>query len=146
MSKLEAPVLGRLQRLADNYLAAWQAHDIPAILEHHTEDTVFTSVATGRNAAGRTSVAAAFGEIFAVWPDLSFEAKRIYLTPELIVVESTASGTQWTPLPLGDVVIPPNGRRVSFEVADIFPLRDGKIARKDSYLDAYGYIRAMRGS
>ena len=25
-------------------------------------------------------------------------------------------------------------------------LRDGKIARKDSYLDAYGYIRAMRGS
>ncbi len=134
----------RLQVLVDSYLAAWQAQDVAAILEHHTEDTVFTSVATGRHATGKAAVSAAFREVFAVWPDLTFDTRRIYLTPQLIVVESTASGTQSTPLPIGDIVIQPNGRPVSFEVADIFPLRGGRIARKDTYLDAYAYMRAMR--
>lgn len=134
----------RLQALADGYLAAWEAHDVAAILEHHTEDTVFTSVATGRHATGKAAVSAAFREVFAVWPDLTFETRRIYLTPQLIVVESAASGTQSAPLPIGDIVVQPNGRRVSFDVADIFPLRGGRFARKDTYLDAYAYIRAMR--
>jgi len=34
--------------IAEQYLDAWRRHDFDAILALHTDDSVFTSVATGR--------------------------------------------------------------------------------------------------
>jgi uncharacterized protein (TIGR02246 family) len=132
--------------LADQYLKAWQTRDVEAIIALHTPDSVFTSVATGREAIGRDAVRKAITEIFAVWPDLRFKPVRVYTTPGLIVAESIAEATQALPLPLGDVVVMPNGRRVSFAVADILALENGLVKRKDSHVDALGYMRAMRGA
>jgi len=130
--------------LADQYLEAWQTHDVDAIIALHTPDSVFTSVATGREAVGRDAVRKAITEIFAVWPDLRFNPVRVYATPDLIVAESIAETTQALPLRLGGVVVEPNGRCVSFAVADILALENGLVKRKDSYVDALGYMREMR--
>jgi steroid delta-isomerase-like uncharacterized protein len=138
------PRLNAPTALADAYLEAWQRHAVDEIVAMHTRDSVFTSVATGRRAAGHKQIAETLAEIFTVWPDLGFELKRRYLTPELIVTESTARATQAIPLPIGGQVIEPTGRPVEFAIADIFPLEGGLIKRKDSYLDAAGYIRQMK--
>jgi steroid delta-isomerase-like uncharacterized protein len=130
--------------LAESYLDAWQRHDIERIVSMHTPDSVFTSVATGREAVGREQIAQTIGEIFAVWPDLEFDVRRRYVTTELIVTESIARATQALPLPLGGETIEPNGRPVTFAVADVFPLEDGLIKRKDSYVDAVNYVRQMK--
>ena len=137
-------VASRIDTLADQYLEAWQTHDVDAIVALHTPDSVFTSVATGREAVGRDAVRNAITEIFAVWPDLRFNPVRVYTTPDLIVAESIAETTQALPLPLGGVVVEPNGRHVSFAVADILALEDGLVKRKDSYVDALGYMREMQ--
>jgi predicted ester cyclase len=132
--------------LAERYLQAWQLHDLEAILALHTEDSVFTSVATGKEAVGREAVGTAISETFAVWPDLQFEPIRVYTTPTLIVAETVASATQALPFPLGGVVLEPNGRRASFAVADILALQDGLVKRKDSYVDALGYMRQIEAN
>lgn len=129
---------------SDAYMAAWSERNVEAILGFHTEDTVFTSAAFGRHAVGKAQVGAAFAGMFELWPDLMFETRRLYLTPELIVFESTAKCTQKLPLTVAGESLQPTGRKISFDVADIFPLRDGLIARKDTYFDALAYIRAMR--
>jgi steroid delta-isomerase-like uncharacterized protein len=136
--------LPALVEFADRYLAAWHRHDVEAIIALHTPDSVLTSVATGREARGRQGIAQALAEIFAVWPDLSFVVNRRYVTPELIVTESTARATQAVPLTIAGESIQPNGRVVEFAVADIFPIEAGLIKRKDSYVDGANYVRLMR--
>ena len=136
----------RAQALAERYLAAWEAHDLDAIIALHTPDSVFTSVATGREAHGRDAVREAIRQVLAVWPDLHFEPLRVHATDDVIVAESILRATQALPLPLGGEVIEPNGRTVRFAVADILALEDRLVGRKDSYVDALGYVRQMRAA
>ena len=131
--------------IAERYLQAWQNHDLDGILALHTPDTIFTSVATGREAVGRDAVREAIAQVFAVWPDLRFHPVRVYTTTELIVAESILETTPALPLPLGGIVAEPNGRTVRCAVADILALENGRVKRKDSYLDALDYVRQMQG-
>ena len=137
-------VTDKPQGLAQSYLDAWEAHDVPAIIALHTPDSVFTSVATGREAVGREAVGHAITEIFVAWPDIHFNPLRMYVTPELIVAESVAEAIQAVALRLGGEIVEPNGRRVKFAVADILAVEDGLVKRKDSYVDALGYLCEMR--
>ena len=59
-------------------------------------------------------------EIFANWPDIAFQGSRLYATPELAVNEWIAAATR-------------DGQRLSWPGVDVFPIRDGLIARKDVY-------------
>lgn len=130
--------------LAERYLDAWQRRRVDEIVALHTADSVFTSVATEREAVGRDAIGKTIDQIFAVWPDLSFEVKRRYVTEELIVTESVARATQAIAFSLGGQTIEPIGRTVQFAVADIFAVDNGLIKRKDTYLDALNYVRQMK--
>lgn len=132
-----------VEKLATQYLEAWLRRDVEEILTFHTPDSVFTSVATGKEAIGQEAVREALKTVFAVWPDIRFRVRRLYTSPDLIVCESTAEATQALPLAIGNAVILPTGHPATFEVADIFPLQDGLIKRKDSYWDALDYQRQM---
>lgn len=138
--------LSSLHELASDYLDAWHRHDIEAILSFHTPDTVFTSGATGREAVGLDAVRETLATVFTVWPDLRFEQRRRYLTSTVIVFESTAEATQAVPLPIGDTLIEPTGTPVRFDLADVFALDDGRIARKDTYFDGLAYLRKMQAA
>jgi len=98
--------------IAEQYLDAWQRHDLDVILALHTDDSVFTSVATGREATGGHAVGEAIAQVFAVWPDLRFQPFRVYTTPEVIVAESVIEATQALSLPLRGTVLEPNGQKV----------------------------------
>lgn len=135
----------QVEELTAAYVDAWQRHDIDDIVSFHTPDTVYSSRATGREAIGLDAVREALTTVFAIWPDLRFFQHCLHMTPELIVFESTAQVTQAVPVP-GDTMIEPTGTSVRFDVADVLAVRDGKIARKDSYVDALGYLREMRAA
>jgi steroid delta-isomerase-like uncharacterized protein len=132
--------------LAGQYLEAWQTHDVDAIVALHTADSIFTSVTMGTEAIGRDAVREVVAETFAAWPDLHFHPHRIHTTPNLIVAESTIETTPALPLWFGDTVVKPNGKTITFAVADILVLDNGLVKRKDSYVDTLGYLRQMRAS
>lgn len=117
--------------LAMRYGAAWAAHDPDAIASFHTDDTVCHMHGLVDPIVGRETVRAAVAMLLEQSPDLAFDGRRVFLGADHFVSDYEMSGTV-------------NGSRFVCDGVDVFPLRDGLIARKDSYLDSLGYQRQTR--
>jgi steroid delta-isomerase-like uncharacterized protein len=132
-----------LQGFIDRYNAAWNAHDVEAIVSMHTEDSVFENHVTGDVNIGRDEIGRAVGGIFAVFPDLTFETRRAYIRDDLVVQEWTARGTHQGTMTRSGIEVPPTGRRVEYRGMDVIPIRDGLVARKDVYSDSITLLRQL---
>ena len=132
-----------LQEFIDRYNAAWNDHDVDAIVSMHTEDSVFENHTTGDVNIGKDAIAQAITGIFGVFPDLSFEARSQYVRDDLVVQEWTARGTHEGPMSRSGMTIEPTGRTVEYRGMDIIPIRDGLVARKDVYSDGVTLLRQL---
>jgi steroid delta-isomerase-like uncharacterized protein len=116
--------------LATRYSAAWAGHDPDAIVAMHTEDTVFHMHGMAEPAIGAAATRDAIAALFVQAPDIRFQRKTVYFGEGHIVTEYVVSGT------VGGVPFACDG-------VDVFRLRDGRIARKDTYLDTATYQRQL---
>ena len=132
-----------LQAFIDRYNAAWNAHDVEAIVSMHTEDSVFENHVTGDAYVGREAIAKAISGIFSVFPDLTFETRRAYVRDDLVVQEWTARGTHEGAMTRSGIEVPPTGRKVDYKGMDVIPIRDGLVARKDVYSDSVTLLRQL---
>ena len=132
-----------LQEFIDRYNAAWNDHDVDAIVSMHTEDSVFENHTTGDAYIGKDAIANAIAGIFAVFPDLNFEARSQYIRDDLVVQEWTARGTHEGPMTRSGIKVEPTGRKVEYRGMDIIPIRDGLVARKDVYSDGVTLLRQL---
>jgi ketosteroid isomerase-like protein len=112
-----------IRELAIQYGQAWAARDLDAVMALHTEDTIFQAHRDrGAPAEGATAVREAFSALLAQIPDLRFERQRVYLGAAHYVAEYIMSGTV-------------DGQPFACDGVDIMAVRDGRVARKDSYAD-----------
>jgi ketosteroid isomerase-like protein len=81
---------------------------------------VFENHSAGERAEG-DAVRAHIASIFRNWPDLRFRGRGLRAGVDFAVCEWTAEATA------------ADGRRLEWDGVDVFPLRDGLIARKDVY-------------
>jgi steroid delta-isomerase-like uncharacterized protein len=132
-----------LQEFIDRYNNAWNAHDVDAIVAMHTEDSVFENHTTGDVNVGREAIGKAITGIFAVFPDLTFEARRQYIRENLVVQEWTAHGTHRGTMTRSGMEVPPTGRTVEYRGMDVIPIREGLVARKDVYSDGVTLLRQL---
>lgn len=111
----------RLERFAD----AWNRHDLDVLMEMMTDDCVFQASAgpevNGRRSVGKEAVRAAYAAVFHTFSDAHWADARHFVTGNRAVSEWTFTGTQ------------KDGTRVEVTGCDLFTLRDGKIAVKNSY-------------
>jgi taurine dehydrogenase small subunit len=107
--------------LIDRYDAAWNAQDIEAVASMHHDEIVFANHTAGERAEGAAAVRAHIAAIFERWPTLRFRRRTLRCGDDFAVSEWTASATH------------PDGRRLEWDGVDIFPIADGRIARKDVY-------------
>jgi steroid delta-isomerase-like uncharacterized protein len=138
MSASEHP----LKQVIDDYNDAWNAHDVPAILSMHAPGMVFENHTAGERAEGE-QVGPHIAHIFDAWPDLQFNARRLYVRDGLVVQEWTATATHSTELRRGELRSPPSGGRVEWNGMDIIPFEDGLITRKDVYSDSVSILRQV---
>jgi steroid delta-isomerase-like uncharacterized protein len=120
----ERNLAAELERTIERYNAAWNAHDVDAIVALHAPGMVFENHTAGERVEGedvRTHIA----RIFEHWPDLAFRGRQLYAREGVVVSEWTATATD------GD------GRRLEWDGVDIFPFRDGLIVRKDVYSSSH---------
>ena len=110
-----------VRTLLDAYNDAWNRQDVEAIASFHADDVVFENHTAGERAEGAAAVREHIAGIFERWPSLRFSGRRLYVAPEFAVSEWTAAATK------------PDGTRIEWDGVDVFPLRDGKIVRKDVY-------------
>ena len=132
-----------LQEFIDRYNAAWNDHDVDAIVSMHTEDSVFENHVTGDVNVGREQIAKAIGGIFMVFPDLAFEARRQYIRENLVVQEWTARGTHLGKMTRSGLEVEPTRHQVEYEGMDVIPIREGLVARKDVYSDSITMLRQL---
>jgi steroid delta-isomerase-like uncharacterized protein len=132
-----------LQDFIDRYNAAWNDHDVDAIVSMHTEDSVFENHVTGDVNMGREQIGRAISSIFAVFPDLAFETRRAYIRDDLVVQEWTARGTHEGPMTRSGITVEPTGKKVDYKGMDVIPIQDGLVARKDVYSDSITLLRQL---
>ena len=117
----DADALALLDRFAD----AWNRHDLDALMSMMTDDCVFQSSAgpqvDGQHSAGPRAVRAAYAAVFEAFPDAQWRSPRHFVAGDRAVSEWTFTGTQQ------------DGKRVEVRGCDLFTLRDGKIAVKNSF-------------
>jgi len=110
-----------VRELIERYNDAWNRQDLDAIHSAHAEDVVFENHTAGERAEGADAVREHIGGIFARWPTLRFSARALYPAEDFAVCEWTAQAVR------------DDGQRIEWDGVDVFPVRDGKILRKDVY-------------
>jgi len=120
-SRSDADSLALLDRFAD----AWNRHDLEALMSMMTDDCVFQASAgsdvDGQRSEGPLAVRAAYAAVFAAFPDAHWADARHFIAGSRAVSEWTFTGTHT------------DGTRVEVTGCDLFTLRDGRIAIKNSY-------------
>jgi steroid delta-isomerase-like uncharacterized protein len=132
-----------LQGFIDRYNAAWNDHDVDAIVAMHTDDSVFENHTTGDLNVGKEEIGNAIRGIFTVFPDLTFETRRQYIRDGLVVQEWTAHGTHLGKMTRAGLEVEPTGKGVEYRGMDVIPIEDGKVARKDVYSDGVTLLRQL---
>jgi steroid delta-isomerase-like uncharacterized protein len=115
---------------AREYSGAWAAHDPDGIAAMHTEDSVFELHEVSAPAAGRVAVRDLIAALVTAVPDLRFERKRAHFGEAHFVSEYVMKGTA-------------EGKPFAIAGVDVFTMRDGLVARKDTYLDWLTYQRQV---
>ena len=131
-----------LEEAMERYNAAWNQHDLDAIMAMHAPDMVFENHTAGESAQGE-EVREHIGRIFESWPDIRFEGRRSYFRDGLVVQEWTASATHSKTVRRGDIVAEPTGRRVEWKGLDVIPFEDGLVKRKTVYSDSVSILRQV---
>lgn len=112
-------------RMLDDFAAAWNRHDVEGLMACMTPDGVFEASAgpevAGARHVGAAAVRKAYAAVFATYPDARWNQPRHFVAGDRAVTEWTFTGTT------------KDGTRVEVNGCDVFTLRGGKIALKNSY-------------
>jgi steroid delta-isomerase-like uncharacterized protein len=132
-----------LEKVIAAYGAAWNSHDVDAIIAMHTDDSVFENHTSGGKGVGKVAIREILEGVFAAFPDIRFEARRTYVCDGLVTQEWTATGTLAVPYTRGSATVQPTGRKVSWKGVDIIPFAGNLVARKDVYVDSMEFLKAL---
>ena len=112
-------------QLLQDFAAAWNRHDIEALMSFMADDCAFHSIAgpdfLGRTFKGHEEVREGFTLVWQTIPDATWLDSEHFVCGNRGVSESTFCGTQ------------ADGSRVRARMVDVFTFRDGKIATKNAY-------------
>jgi steroid delta-isomerase-like uncharacterized protein len=127
--------------IIDRHFAAENAHDIEGTLATYTDDIVWDDVThpacpvRGKEAAGEI-----YASIIDAIPDISLESVRRFNAGDSIVVdESILTGHvhgSWAGVEGG-------GAPVKVRMLHVFDIRDGLIARENTWFDALAVMRQV---
>jgi steroid delta-isomerase-like uncharacterized protein len=132
-----------LEKVIAAYGDAWNRHDVEAILEMHTEDSVFENHTSGGKGVGKAAIREILKGVFTAFPDIRFDTRRLYVRDDVVTQEWTASGTLAVPYTKGSATVQPTGRKVSWNGVDVIPFVGNRVARKDVYVDSMSFLRAL---
>lgn len=106
--------------LIERYNDAWNAQDLETIHALHHPEVVFHNHTADERAEGAGAVREHIAGIFRSHPTLRFTTRSLHVGEDFAVCEwtATAAGREW-------------------DGVDVFPLRDGLIARKDVYSSSH---------
>ena len=135
-----------IRMLAERYGEAWNRQDLDAIMDLHTEDSVFVAHAAGTPPAeGKAAVREAFAGYLALLPDINFTERSLHVGDDHWVLESAMSGTVAQPIEVEGEALGESGARVEVDCVDVIEVRDGLVSSKQTYIDSLTMQRQLGG-
>ena len=135
-----------IRMLAERYGEAWNRQDLDAIMDLHTDDSVFVAHAAGSPPAeGKAAVREAFAGYIATMPDINFAERALHVGDDHWVLESTMTGTVEQAIQIEGDLFGTAGARVEVRCVDVIEVRDGLVASKQTYLDSMTMQRQLGG-
>jgi ketosteroid isomerase-like protein len=105
--------------------AAFDRHDLDAIMSHFTDDAVFETPRGpkpwGRRVVGHEAVRAAFADRFAGIPDVRYQQDDHF-------VDGDRGASEWT---LNGTTV--DGEQLEIRGCDLWTFRGSRVVKKDSY-------------
>ena len=121
----DAGVTGPSVQTLERFLAAFNRHDLDAIMGFFSEDCSFDFPRGphpwGNRAVGRDQVRSLLATRFAGLPDVAYNDPEHWVSERHGVSRWRLTGTR------------PTGEKVEVHGCDLLDFKDGKITRKDSY-------------
>jgi len=111
---------GEVANLIGRYNDAWNEQDLETIHALHHPEIVFDNHTADERAEGADAVREHIARIFANNPGMSFRTRSLHAGDDFAVCE-------WT------LNVEKDGRSLEWDGVDVFPIRNGLIARKDVY-------------
>jgi steroid delta-isomerase-like uncharacterized protein len=119
-----------VQEFIGRWAAAWNSHVPEQLLELMTDDIVYDDSAWPETMRGHGDVRTFLDHTWRAFPDLTFEA----VGSPLIAADGPRATFWWRGLgtntgPIDPPGVPPTGKPIDFQGADLHEYRDGKVAR-----------------
>ena len=141
---MSTATVSAVEELAHRYDEAWNSHDIDGILALHAPDMTFHLHLPGfEEISGDDALREHFNQFFALWPDLEFRSHRLNAADGMFTNEMEMSGTLAAPMTAGELTLTPNGRKATFESVDVIVVEDGRVKRKDTYVDSASLLMQL---
>ena len=135
-----------IRELAARYGEAWNSQDLDAIVDLHTDDSVFVAHAAGSDPAeGKEAVREAFAGYLTLLPDINFADRALRVGHDHWVLESVMSGTVAQSIEVEGEALGKRGARVEIDCVDVIEVRDGLVASKQTYIDSLAMQRQLGG-
>src|SRR5882724_5741897 len=125
------------EKLLDELVEAWCAHDIPALTHLFTDDCVYEDMAMGVVNSGKAELQHFAEEVFKTMPSFHLKFPQRFATQAYGASEWVITAT-WAGLFEG---VDCSGRDIVFTGLSIYTFRDGKIA---SNRDCWDYTSLIR--
>jgi len=120
----ENDTMNATRMAVEKFNAAFNRHDVDAVMDAMTEDCVFENTSPtpdGTRIEGAAAVRAYWQKFFAANPDALFETEEIFATADRCVVRWTYRKTK-------------AGKPWHLRGVDIFKVKDGKVSEKLAYV------------
>lgn len=136
-----------MEKITEDCLAAWNAHDVEKTASYYTDDCVYEDVAFGVVNRGKEMLKAFINQCFATYPDLKFELKSFLVSGQRTVFEWVMSGSHTVNLPkspIADKSLPATGKSFSVRGISISEFdKMGKIRQNTDYYDRASILRQL---
>ena len=132
-----------LERLDDQGLAAWDAHDADAFVELFAKNFVWHDWTTPEPIKDKKGAKAYFNSWAKAFPDMRTKLITRVVDDDSIAAEIEFYGTNTGPMSMGGMEIPPTNKSVVGRGSYIARVKDGKVVEFRSHPDAAGLMMQL---
>jgi steroid delta-isomerase-like uncharacterized protein len=138
-------VTSAISRVSQDYLKAFNAHDIEKIVAHYTNDCMIESVGTGQVKRGPAELRKYYEEFFMAFPDAKMEFTNDFRCNDMSATEWVLSGTQKGKLLASAAFpeLPPTNKKIAIKGATINLIRQDKIYKETDYWNMAAYMQQL---
>lgn len=126
-------------RVAEEHLAAEANRELSRLLATLHDDSVYEESLLEASARGRDAIGRYYQDLWAAFPDFTYEVTNRVADDRCVIYEMTFRGTHAGPFR----GIPATGRSGEIKGVVVFPFRDGLATGERIYLDGYAFLRQL---